>query len=68
MSDKLEYSCNQVKDAEAEKTQVKLHIEEMERSARDEMNKLQETNQQEITNMRNFNSIQSYIFKYSNLT
>jgi len=52
LSDKLEYSCNQVKDAEAEKTQLKLHIEEMERSARDEMNKLQETHQQEITNMR----------------
>jgi len=56
LSDDLEYSCKKLKDVEAEVVQLKLHIEEVERNAQDEINKLQETHQQEITNIRLLNT------------
>lgn len=56
MSDKLEHSYKQVKDAETEVVQLKSNIEEMEKNTQDNMTKLQEAHQQEIANIRNFAS------------
>jgi len=52
LSDKLERSHTEVKDAEVELIRLKAHIEEIERKAQDRIDQLKEAHQQEIDDIR----------------
>ena len=54
LSDKLERSHTEVKDAEVELIRLKAHIEEIERKAQDRIDQLKEAHQQEIDDISNF--------------